>query len=325
MRSRRSLKRLGLLVSFGALSLAATCSPASAAVSIGQTGTPFVCDDNLAFLMGATGHAPSYTYTASPEGVVTSWSAAADLTPGRSLQLLILRPDPSGGLNHYVAVGKDEVRPLTALGQLNTFTGLHLTIRPGEQIGLFLPDGQPGGESMCGFSSNDLGDVIRNNSPAGGEPPLGVSLDFPDNEQGLRVNASAVVEPDADNDGFGDETQDRCLSATGPMDGCPSNVFSFGAITRNKKKGTATITVNLPNPGELTGSGNGVKASSAGPVVISKSVGAGQAQLLIKATGKKKRKLNETGKVKLNVSITYTPTGGNPGTQSVKVKLKKKL
>jgi hypothetical protein len=47
--------------------------------------------------------------------------------------------------------------------------------------------------------------------------------------------------------------------------------------------------------------------------------------LLIKAMGKKKRKLNETGKVKLNVAVTYTPTGGDPSTQSIKVKLKKNL
>ena len=48
--------------------------------------------------------------------------------------------------------------------------------------------------------------------------------------------------------------------------------------------------------------------------MISKSVAAGSAQLLIKA-GEKKRKLNKTGKVKLNVAITYTPTGGDPSTQ----------
>jgi hypothetical protein len=104
----------------------------------------------------------------------------------------------------------------------------------------------------------------------------------------------------------------------------PSNAVTLGAITRNKKKGTATLPVNVPNPGELAGSGNGVKASSAG-AVISKSVSAGQAQLLIKAKGKKKKQLNQKGKVKLNVAITYTPTGGDPSTQSVKVKLKKKL
>jgi hypothetical protein len=105
----------------------------------------------------------------------------------------------------------------------------------------------------------------------------------------------------------------------------PSNAVTLAQITRNQKKGTATLTVNVPNPGELTGSGNGVKASSAGRAVISKSVGAGQAQLLIKAKGKKKQQLNQKGKVRLNVAITYTPTGGDPSTQSVKVKLKKKL
>ena len=104
----------------------------------------------------------------------------------------------------------------------------------------------------------------------------------------------------------------------------PTNAFTLGAITRNKKKGTATLNFTLPNPGELTGSGDGVKASSTGGAVISKAVGAGQARLLIKAKGKKQRKLNETGKVKLSVAVTYTPTGGDPNTQSMKVKLKKK-
>jgi len=102
----------------------------------------------------------------------------------------------------------------------------------------------------------------------------------------------------------------------------PTNTFSLGTITRNKKKGTATLNLTLPNPGGLTASGSGVKAS--GRAVISKSVGAGPAQLLIKAKGKKKKTLNATGKVKLKVAVTYTPTGGDPSTQSVKVKLKEK-
>ena len=103
----------------------------------------------------------------------------------------------------------------------------------------------------------------------------------------------------------------------------PSNAFSLGAIARNKKSGTATLTVDVPNPGELTGSGNGVTA--AGAAVTSKAVGAGQAQLLIKAKGKKKRKLNRRGKVTLGITVTYTPTGGAPATQALSLKLKKKL
>jgi hypothetical protein len=102
----------------------------------------------------------------------------------------------------------------------------------------------------------------------------------------------------------------------------PSNQFSFGSLTRNKKKGTATLKV--PEPGELIGSGNGAKVAAAG-ATISKAVTAGTAQLLIKAKGKKKKKLNRKGKVKLTVAVTYTPTGGSPSSQSIKVKLKKKL
>ena len=58
--------------------------------------------------------------------------------------------------------------------------------------------------------------------------------------------------------------------------------------------------------------------------MISKSVGAGPAQLLIKAKGKKKATLNATGKVKLKPKVTYTPTDGDPSTQSVRVKLIKR-
>jgi hypothetical protein len=35
------------------------------------------------------------------------------------------------------------------------------------------------------------------------------------------VNIAAVVEPDADGDGFGDETQDKCIGVGGPDNGCP--------------------------------------------------------------------------------------------------------
>ena len=94
----------------------------------------------------------------------------------------------------------------------------------------------------------------------------------------------------------------------------PSNAFTIGAITRNKKRGTATIPITVPNEGGLAASGKGLRATLSGP----------PNRLLIRATGKKKRKLNETGKVKLNVAITYTPTGGDPNTQSVNVRLIKR-
>ena len=47
----------------------------------------------------------------------------------------------------------------------------------------------------------------------------------------------------------------------------------------------------------------------------------GKVRLLIEAKGKKKRKLNPTGEVKVRPEITFTPTGGSANTQSAQVKL----
>jgi hypothetical protein len=104
-----------------------------------------------------------------------------------------------------------------------------------------------------------------------------------------------------------------------------TSTFTVEAIRHNKKKGTATLTVTVEHPGELTGAGKGVKVPNA--ATSSKTVTApGSVQLLIKANGKKtKKKLNSTGRVKVKPKITYTPTGGETVTKPVKVKLKKKL
>jgi ASPM-SPD-2-Hydin domain-containing protein len=127
---------------------------------------------------------------------------------------------------------------------------------------------------------------------------------------------------------------DVALSGTGtaatPPPPPPSNQFTIGGLTRNKKKGTATLTVQVPGPGVIALGGPGVKpqrpiarlrgGASAKPVA-----GAGSVELTIKAVGAKKRKLKRTGKVKVKTQITYTPTGGTPATQSKSVKLKRKL
>jgi hypothetical protein len=104
----------------------------------------------------------------------------------------------------------------------------------------------------------------------------------------------------------------------------PTNTFTLGGTTRNKTNGTATLTVDLPNPGDLTASGKGAKASNV--AAVSKPVTApGTATLLIKAKGKKKKKLNQKGKVKLSLNVSFTPTGGSPSTVAAKVKLKKRI
>ena len=188
----------------------------------------------------------------------------------------------------FTAVAHDGPRDLTS-GVVNPFT-TSIAVRAGDLLGVYSPPANPANT----WNSAGPGDTLLFRSPGLSDGQQANFMQFAG-----KINLQAVFEP--------------------------SNSVTVGTTTRHKKKGTATLHLTLPNPGELTASGNGVKATLAGQAVTSKPVGAGQAQLLIKATGKKKRKLNETGKVKLNVGITYTPTGGDPSTQSVKVKLKKKL
>jgi hypothetical protein len=70
--------------------------------------------------------------------------------------------------------------------------------------------------------------VLRNNVVDASSDSWGVTP-FPDgatstpdgNNDPIELLMQAVVEPDVDADGFGDETQDGCLGEAGPRGGCP--------------------------------------------------------------------------------------------------------
>jgi hypothetical protein len=100
----------------------------------------------------------------------------------------------------------------------------------------------------------------------------------------------------------------------------PSNTVTFGTAALNKKKGTATVPVTVPNAGTLAYSGTGVNIS--GPA---STTAPGDISLIIKATGKKRKKLNKKGKVIVSPSVTFSPANGTAATQSANVTLRKKL
>jgi lysophospholipase L1-like esterase len=99
----------------------------------------------------------------------------------------------------------------------------------------------------------------------------------------------------------------------------PSNEFSFGKVKKNKRKGTAKLTVGVPGPGELelakTKSVNADEESAES---------AGKDKLSIKPKGKARKKLNDKGKAKVKANVTYTPDGGTPNTEDKKIKLVKR-
>jgi hypothetical protein len=105
-----------------------------------------------------------------------------------------------------------------------------------------------------------------------------------------------------------------------------SNSFTFGKVTRNRKKGTAQIPVTLPGPGSLALSGKGVKARTATNAHTSVAA-AGTYKLTVKPKGKVRKKLLARGKAKVRISVIFAPNGdahhaaGDPRTQQVKLKL----
>ena len=278
-------------IAFGTVLLVSVTAPsADAAVTIGQlapgTSPPTYCTYGPADAIQAPVTSGN-SYVVPGTGTITSWSHNAAAGAGQMLTMKIFRP--VSGSTVFSVVGHDGPRNLTP-SVVNTFP-TSIRVKPGDVLGV-----------------NDENAIAVPNacvsSAALGDQYLFLEGSLADGQTGT----------------FVPEPGDLCLNISAVLE--PTNTFALGRITHNKDKGTATLEATVPNPGDLAGSGKGVKAAAAG-ATISESVTPGAAQLLIKAKGKKKRKLNETGKVKLNVAITYTPTGGDPSTQSVKVKLKK--
>ena len=227
------------------------------------------------------------SYVVPSKGVITAWTNRTASDPNQMLTFKVFR---SNGGASYTVVGHDGPRPLVSSAD-NTFA-TNIPVLPGDIIGLH--HGDTATESTCNFAATDTfferdGDLL--------DGQFGDFHDYgPGNCCFYRLNVTAIFEP--------------------------TNSFTLGKVSRNKN-GTATVTVNVPNAGELTGSGKGVKVASAAGAVIAKSVSPPTASLKIKAKGKQRQKLNSTGKVTVKPKLTYTPTGGDPKTQSLKVKLRK--
>jgi hypothetical protein len=190
-------------------------SGASAAQTIGHAADGSGCSGGESYTQGPL---MASTYSPTASGVITSWSSFAAATPNTHLVLLVLKPNPAGS-THFIATQEDQSRTLTQAGALNTFSGIHLPIQAGEQLGLFLPSG----DADCFIDAPPDDGLFF----TGGQAPLNTDANFTGANTNRLLNASAVVEPDADRDGFGDETQDACPSLASAQGACP--------VTKRKK------------------------------------------------------------------------------------------
>jgi hypothetical protein len=180
----------------------------------------------------------------------------------------------------FRVIAHASAHPLTA--GVNTVP-VSVAVRSGDMIGL----NAGGAPSSCTFSQPGDGILTRGGS--------------------LSDDASGQFAP----------LNDVRLNLTATL--IPTNVFTIGAITRDRKHGTATVLIDVPNPGVLTIAGKGLKKRPAKNVAV-----AGTAQFQIAAVGARRRTLEKKGKVVMVPSIGFTPTSGDPALQSFVVKLKKR-
>jgi hypothetical protein len=265
-------------------------SNSAAAVTLGQvaaTTPPSTCSNVVDDWLQPTEISGNPYVVPATGGIVswtiTSWSTRASTTAGQHWTMKVFRR--VSGIN-YQAVGHDGPRALTA-GALNSFT-TSIKAKPGDLLGMNDNSVNPPVSTAC--TSASTGNTVffgSGNLADGASGPIASPV------ANTRLNISAVAEPTSD--------------------------FSFGVLTRYKNRGTASIEVRVPNPGQITISGAGVKSRSTA------FAAPGGSQLRIVSAGKKRRKLNRRGKVTVSPTFTYTPTGGAPRAQALTVPLKKNV
>jgi hypothetical protein len=164
---------------------------------------------------------------------------------------------------------------------LNTVS-VSLPVKSGDMLGYH----ESGPPNSCAFSQ--LGDNVLNRT---GDLADGASGTFaPQND--VRLNLSAVL--------------------------VAANTFTLTGVTRDRKRGTATVALTTSNPGLVTIAGKGMKKRAPKNLAV-----AGPLNFPIGAVGKARHRLARKGRVVLPLQVTFFPTGGDPSVQTINLKLKR--
>lgn len=276
-------KRAGTAVILASAVVLTAGAPAPAAVTIGQV--------------------------APPEGVATN-------CPGSATD--VLQPSVTAGANLYVAkqagtITSWSTRAAVGPGQTYTLKVFRRTTDPD----VFRAIGHSGPHTLSSGVSTfpasvpvSSGDLLGLNVSGS---PNACTFDVP----GDSVLVSTGNLADGASGTFSPQPDSR-LNLSAVL--VPTNAFTFIALIRDRRSGTATVEIRLSNPGAVTLSGKGLKTRrSTKTIAVASTVKFG-----IAAAGARKKKLNRRGRVSVRLVATFTPTGGDPATQVINLMLKKR-
>jgi hypothetical protein len=214
---------------------AVTVSKAGTSTTIGQTGLGGCSPGNLSALQRSTSAAPAYT---TPAGVVTSFSYQGNAVAGQ-VQAVLYGPETSPG-NRSVVAKSAKVGSNASV--LNTYS-VRIPVTAGLTLGMWM---QTTGMNCAFTSAGGAGDVV---DAAIVDPDVTPVFATEATVPGTRVNVSAVVESDADGDGFGDVTQDLCPQSATTQAACPApdtTVTKKPKKSSTKRKATIKFTSSVP-------------------------------------------------------------------------------
>jgi hypothetical protein len=225
------IRRIGLLGALTGIAglLLAGPGTASAATTLGETFVP--ADSFTQPTIGLQAQSPGNQYAAPSPGVITSWSFQASF--GAVPQGLKLKVGRSAGGADFTIVGESAPKNPVS-NQLNTYTDLSIPVQAGDVIGLW-----PG---TAVFEAHFFNTVRIDTGFAGVEHVGDLAPNDTDTfsgPAGEQIDVSAKLEPDADRDGFGDETQDQCPADASTQGACAPSPAPRAKCKKKKKHRSA--------------------------------------------------------------------------------------
>jgi hypothetical protein len=201
------------------------CSPTAPAAAVVDTQAP--------------GQA---SYVAPYAGVLTAFAHQANEKPGK-VQLLVFA-DGATATQKTVVAKSDKLT--VATNQLNIFP-VRVPIAKGQKLGL----GWSATGMSCALAADYGGDrtLVKGSFDADSETAFIADGVLANGTHTFRPDVSAVLEPDADRDGYGDVSQDGCVASKAVQVSCPDTKIRKRPkhlVTRTKVKVKVKFTSTVP-------------------------------------------------------------------------------
>ncbi|MGK2877159.1 MAG: hypothetical protein ACSLFF_01060 [Solirubrobacterales bacterium] len=218
------------------LSLAATalsCGSAAAATigAVAPTTAGNDCTNADCTWVQVSTHPGAPSYAIPFDGVATSFSVRVGTTApfGDSLRFYTFEPG-SSALKFIPSADSGPIALPAASAGLVVNLPIRQTVRAGQMLGLGLDlAGTTNGQFLA--TNPVASDDVRQFN---GFPTLGQEVSQNGDSAGSHLNMRAVIEPDADHDGHGDETQDGCPTDRSDQGPCTAPAISDFKYSLNK-------------------------------------------------------------------------------------------